>query len=154
MKNVMVRFLMALAGVISAAVVLVAPASSAPGTRDIMISERMQLTSPDTQAGTWVGAGAISDAGSATASFTLVPKGRSAVLKGTHTLTGSAGTITIETTGRFSPYPPEERAMVEGTWRIVDGTGAYARLRGHGRVFATGDFTTGEVTIVRSGTVR
>jgi hypothetical protein len=135
-------------------VAIVVPASSAAGGKAIMFSERMQLTGPDTQAGSWVGAGALSDAGSATASFTLVPEGNYGKLTGTHILNGSAGTITIETAARVRPFPPEERAMVEGRWKIVGGTGAYARLHGQGKVYATGDFTTGEITIVRDGTVR
>lgn len=136
------------------AVALVVPSSSAASKKPIMISERMQLTSPTTQAGSWVGAGALSDAGTATASFTVVPEGNHGRLTGTHALTGAAGVITIETSARLRPFPPEDRVMVEGTWKIVDGTGAYARLHGHGKVYATGDFTTGEVTIVRDGTVR
>ena len=148
------RLNVALAALVLGVVAIVVPASSAGGGKAIMISERMQLTGPDTQAGSWVGAGEISDAGSATASFTLVPKGNYGKLTGTHELNGSAGTITIETTARVRPFPPEERAMVEGRWRIIGGTGAYARLHGQGKVYATGDFTTGDITIVRDGTVR
>lgn len=42
--------------------------------------------------------------------------------------------------------------MAEGTWEIVSGTGAYADLKGRGKIYATADFTTGEITIVRDGT--
>ena len=148
------RLNVTIAAIVLGVVAGVASVSIAAGGEAIMISERMQLTAPTTQAGTWVAAGALSDAGSATASFTLVPKGTDGRLTGTHVLTGSAGTITIETTARFRPYPPEDRAMVEGTWKVVGGTGDYAQLHGHGKVYATGDFTTGEVTIIRDGTVR
>ena len=85
-----------------------------------MISERMQLTGPDTAAGSWVGAGAISDAGSATATFTLVPEGNHGKSSGTHVLTGSDGTISIETNAGIRPFPPQERERVEGGWKIVD----------------------------------
>ena len=119
-----------------------------------MISERLQLTSSDTAAGSWVGASALSDAGSATATFTLAPDGNHGRLSGTHVLTGSDGTITIETNAHLRPFPPQERARVEGSWKIVGGTGAYARFHGQGKVYATTDFTTGEITIVRDGISR
>ena len=148
------RLNVALAALLLGVVAIVVPASSAPGGKAVMFSERMQLTGPSTQAGSWVGAGALSDAGSATASFTLVPEGNHGKLTGTHVLNSSSGTISIETNARVRPFPPEERAMVEGRWQIVGGTGAYARLHGQGKVYATGDFTTGEITIVRDGTAR
>jgi hypothetical protein len=128
---------------------------AADAEQRVMISERMQLTSPTTQAGTWVGAGAVNDAGSGTATFTVVPAGDDrGLLTGTHVLTGSSGTITIETTAFVRPFPPPSppRAMAEGTWKIVSGTGAYADLEGRGKVYATADFTTGEITIARDGT--
>jgi hypothetical protein len=127
---------------------------AADAQQRVMISERMQLTGPNTQAGTWVGAGAVNDAGSGAATFTVVPHGNDAgLLTGTHVLTGSSGTITIETIAFVRPFPPPTppRAMAEGTWRIVGGTGAYADLKGRGKVYATADFATGEITIVRDG---
>lgn len=131
------------------------PVLASDAEQRVMISERMQLTSPTTQAGTWVGAGAVNDAGSATATFTLVPRGDDmGLLTGRHVLTSSSGAITIETTAFVRPFPPPtpSRVMAEGTWKIVSGTGAYADLEGRGKIYATGDFTTGEITIVRDGT--
>jgi hypothetical protein len=130
---------------------------AADAQQRVMISERMQLTGPTTQAGTWVGTGVVNDAGSGTATFTVVPHGHgTGLLTGTHVLTGSSGTITIETTAFVRPFPPPTppRAMAEGTWEIVSGTGAYADLEGRGRIYATADFTTGEITIVRDGNAR
>jgi hypothetical protein len=148
--------LFALAGFAVALAVVVAPlAAASDAEHRVMISERMQLTDPGTQEGTWVGAGAVNDAGEGTATFTVVPHGHNkGLLTGTHVLTGSAGTITIETKAWVRPFPPPTppRAMAEGTWRIVSGTGAYEDLKGQGKVYATADFTTGEITIVRDGT--
>jgi hypothetical protein len=127
---------------------------AADAEQRVMISERMQLTSPTTQEGTWVGTGAVNDAGSGSATFTVVPHGDDkGLLTGTHVLSGASGTITIETTAFVRPFPPPTppRAMAEGTWRIVSGTGAYAELEGRGKIYATADFTTGEITIVRDG---
>jgi hypothetical protein len=41
--------------------------------------------------------------------------------------------------------------MVEGTWKLIASTGAYVELKAQGKLYATADFTTGEITIVRDG---
>ena len=41
----------------------------------------------------------------------------------------------------------------EGTWAVLDGTGAYATLRGHGTVTGTADEHTGVITRVYTGRV-
>jgi hypothetical protein len=41
--------------------------------------------------------------------------------------------------------------MVEGTWKQIAATGAYADLDARGKLYATVDQTTGEITIVRDG---
>jgi hypothetical protein len=138
----------------AAASLIVLPlASSASEQRRVMISERNQLSSPTTQVGTWVGAGAVNDAGTVVAEFTLTPMANKALLTGTHVLTSSNGTITIQTNAWVRPFPPPTpaRAMAEGTWKVTAGTGAYTGLQGRGKVYATADFTTGEITIVRDG---
>jgi len=137
-----------------ALLVLTPLSATATNERRVMISERNQLTGPTTQAGTWVGTGAINDAGMSAATFTVVPHGDAkGLLTGTHVLTGSAGTITVETRAWVRPFPPPTppRAMAEGRWWVSGGTGAYAGIQGRGKVYATADFTTGEITIVRDG---
>jgi hypothetical protein len=147
------HLLFVLAGVGAAVLTMLPLAASASDQRRVMISERNQLTSPTTQAGTWVGAGAVNDSGTVTAEFTLTPRGQKALLAGTHVLVGSEGSITVETKAWVRPFPPPTppRAMAEGTWKIIAGTGSYAGLEGRGKVYATADFTTGEITIVRDG---
>jgi len=139
----------------AAALLVLTPLSAtASDERRVMISERMQLTGPTTQAGTWVGTGAVNDAGASAATFTVVSHGDGkGLLNGTHVLTGSAGSITVETRPWVRPFPPPAppRAMAEGRWWVSGGTGDYAGLRGRGKVYATADFTTGEITIVRDG---
>ena len=39
-------------------------------------------------------------------------------------------------------------------WFVVGATGAYAGLRGKGRILATGDLGTGEITIARDGKIK
>jgi hypothetical protein len=36
---------------------------------------------------------------------------------------------------------------------VVGGTGAYAGVEGKGRIVATGDFSTGAITIARDGKI-
>jgi hypothetical protein len=144
------------------AVVALPLAASAGDKQRLVVTERMQLTSFDpatgegTQAGTFVAAGAVNDAGSSTAVFRVVPaKGGCGVLTGPHTFAGANGTITVFTTADACPFPPPTpaRSFAIGTWRVIGATGDYAGLHGHGRVFATADFTTGEITIAREGEV-
>jgi hypothetical protein len=104
---------------------------------------------PGTQVGTWVAAGAINDAGTATAQVSAA-QGHGT---GTHTLTGSAGTLTLEEDVQIRPYPPPtpRRLMVEGTWKLVAATGAYAGLKAKGKIYATVDGVKAppEITFVR-----
>jgi hypothetical protein len=122
--------------------------------RKLKISQRMEPTEPPgTLDGTWVAAGAINDAGDATAQVSRPDsKGRGS---GTHTLTGSAGTVTLDEDVRILPLPrpTPDRLMVEGTWKLVAATGAYADLNARGRTYATVDREKDprEITIVREG---
>jgi hypothetical protein len=136
--------------------------ASAGDKQRLVVTERMQLTSfnpatgEGTQAGTFVAAGAVNDAGSSTAVFRVVPgEGGCGVLTGPHTFVGSNGTITVFTTAAACPFPPPTpaRSFAIGKWRVIGATGDYAGLHGQGRVFATADFTTGEITIAREGEV-
>jgi hypothetical protein len=113
----------------------------------------MGLGEPGTQVGTWVAAGAINDAGSATAQVSKPDShGRGA---GTHTLTSSAGTLTLDEDVLIQPLPPPTppRLMIEGDWELVAATGAYAGLKARGKVYATVDRAKNppEITFVRAG---
>jgi hypothetical protein len=147
----------------AAAIVALPLAATAGDEKRLVLTERMQLTSFDpatgegTQAGTFVAAGAVNDAGSSTAVFRVTPgQGGCGELTGPHTFTGANGTITVFTTADVCPFPPPNppRSWARGKWRIIGATGGYAGLRGHGHIYATADFTNGEITIARDGKVR
>jgi hypothetical protein len=146
-------------------------ASAATEDQRLMISQRMEAPlnaagqPTDLFTGPWVAAGAINDEGTATITQTQVtpqPGGKARVLA-THVLTSlgnPAQTLKLEsrTTLRpFPPPPPKRRVLVEGTWRLVEATEAYANLHANGRLFATitdrgtGSNRVREITLVRDG---
>jgi hypothetical protein len=150
--------LVASAAALAALFAAVPLAANGHAAKRIVITERNTATSATTQVGTFVAAGAVNDAGSVTATFSVVPSSHPGVglLTGTHVLTGSSGTITVETRAKVIPFPPPTppRALATGKWRVVSGTGSYAGLRGGGKIAATADFTNGEITIAREGKVK
>jgi hypothetical protein len=161
MRKRVLTFLV-IASVAAVVVALPLAAASAGDNERLVLTERMQLTSFDpatgegTQAGAFVAAGAVNDAGSATAVFRVTPReGGCGVLTGPHTFTGANGTITVFTTAAVCPFPPPTppRSFARGKWRVVGATDAYEGLRGHGHVLATADFTNGQITIARDGEV-
>ena len=150
------------AGAVVAVAVALPLVASAGDQHRFVLTERMQLTSFDpatgegTQAGTFAAAGAVNDAGLATVVFRISPgEGGCGLITGPHTFTGSGGSITVLTTADICPFPPPNppRSFVRGIWRIVGATGSYTGLHGHGNVFATADFTNGQITIARDGEV-
>jgi hypothetical protein len=157
------RRLLVLGAIVVAAGSAAVPFAASGDEKRIVLTERMQLTGfnpatgAGTQAGTFMSAGAVNDAGPATATFTLVPAGGGCgKLDGTHVFTGSGGTLSVHTEAHVCPFPPGSppRSFVRGKWQVVGGTGAYSGLRGKGRIIATGDFATGEITIARDGKVK
>jgi hypothetical protein len=127
-------------------------AASADSDKRLVLDERMTIEG-GTAAGTFASAGAVNDRGTAAAEFTVDSRGN---LRGTHVLTGSKGTIVMATRAKIHPYPPPAppRVFMEGAWSITRGTGAYADLRGNGRILAVADFTDGRLTIIRDGKVK
>jgi hypothetical protein len=126
-------------------------AASADSKERLVLDERMTIVG-GTAAGTFASAGGVNDRGSAAAVFSVDSRGN---LTGTHTLTGSAGTIVMATRAKVRPFPPPTppRVFMEGTWRITGGTGAYADLEGKGKILAVADFSDGRLTIIRDGRV-
>jgi hypothetical protein len=110
--------------------------------------------------GKWVGAGAINDAGTAEATFSVVEHGPDrGRVEGTHVLTSAQGngTITLEFQAWLRPFPaptPPRQVMVEGTWKLVAATGDYAGRKARGQLYGTADRTVQlpEVTNVFDGT--
>jgi hypothetical protein len=144
--------------------------SAASEGQRLMISQRMEAEldaagrTTELFTGPWVAAGAIDDEGTATITQTEVTsQDGTALVEATHVLTSQAGTLKLEsraTLRPFPPPPPNRRVLVEGTWRLVEGTNAYANLRARGRLYATitdravGNTRRREITLVRDGSAR
>jgi hypothetical protein len=148
------RAILALAFVATAIAVAAIPlVASGGGGGKIMLAERNMFTGPGTQAGTFHLAGAYSDTGPATAVFTLTPLGDGrARLEGDHTLAGTLGTLVIHTNA-IVHLDATPRAFVEGSWKVVSGTGEYAGKNGGGVVKAVADFSNQTATIMREGAI-
>jgi hypothetical protein len=156
------RFVLGTAAVVALAGWSPAMASPPDQQERVVVTERMQLTAfnpatgEGTQHGTFVAAGALNDAGVASATFRLTPRADGcSVLNGPHTLAGASGTITVFTTGLLCPSSPPNppRWFASGTWRVIAASGAYVGVHGRGKIVATADFATGEITIARDGKV-
>jgi hypothetical protein len=131
------RRLLALGGIIVVVGVVTVPLVATAGDeRRIVLTERMQLTGFDpatgagTQAGSFVSAGAVNDAGAAVATFTLVAGSAGCgTLEGTHVFTGSGGTLSVHTEALACPFPPASppRSLVRA--RDVGGRRRHRRVR-------------------------
>jgi hypothetical protein len=67
---------------------------------------------------------------------------------------GALGTFTLRAAITEAATLDPSVLTDDGTWAIIDGTGAYARLQGRGRVTGTADDTVDLISRTYSGTVR
>jgi hypothetical protein len=143
-----------LAAVVAATAYVVAPSLATPPTlRSVEIVLTGTVTGPDSVAGTWTSSGAISDHGSYVETFSF----EGSTIRGIKTLTGAHGTITLKVEAEVVATSPTTIAFEHGFWKIVAGTGAYARLKGGGSSATdpgTADLATGAVSVTHRGSVR
>lgn len=137
------------------AVVVVALAAAAPAgatqPQALAIETNGHLTGAGSAAGTWTAAGAIADAGTYTETFRFAGQ----TIHFQKVLVGSLGTIVIEGRGVLEWLSPCTVTFRAGSWRIVEGTGAYEGLTGGGTPATTpesfGDVCTGVVHVAHAG---
>jgi hypothetical protein len=110
-----------------------------------------QLTGPDTEVGTWTAAGFVNDAGTYTDTFRFAGES----VHAEKVLVGSKGTIILRADAVVVWLDACIATFKAGSWKIIDGTGAYERLKGGGSPATTsnsfGDICTGEVQIAHAG---
>jgi hypothetical protein len=135
-----------LAAAIAAASALIAVPLTSASSVDTRLEIGQSLHfvgGPGASAGTFVASGAIHDSGTVTSQATITPLGNQddGRLEGTETFVGESGTFTTEFSGIGGPIGATHEAA-RGTFRIVDGTGAYAELHGQGTFLIVIDFST------------
>jgi hypothetical protein len=91
------------------------------------------ITGPDSTAGAWSASGFVNDSGTYTEKFRFV--GEMVLVE--KTLIGSQGTILLQVQAVTHWVSACEARFSAGSWRIVGGTGAYARLKGGGQPAGT-----------------
>src|SRR5690348_15478215 len=126
------RLLLVIALGAAVAVTLAAVPFAASGDKNarFMIGRQLNFTGPTTAAGTFSIAGAFSDSGTVTATFTATPgKDNTAIFTGDETHVGGQGTISVHFTAVAYPASdPREFATAKEV--VTAGTGAYAGLVG------------------------
>ena len=146
----MSRFGRVVAVTLFAAAALAVPAqATAPQAQTIEMAGH--LTGPNTIAGTWAGAGFVDDAGTFTQTFRFAGE----TIHDEKVLVGSRGTIVIRVQAVVVWLSPCTATFKAGSWQIVDGTGAYERLKGGGTPATVpgsfGDICTGAIEITHAG---
>jgi hypothetical protein len=107
------------------------------------------ITGPDSVAGSWVAAGAVSDSGTYVETFDI----RGTTARVVKWLTGSEGTIVLAAEAVMVFTSPTVAVFQAGQWRFVSGTGAYQTLQGEGSPAAGGfvDLAAGTISVTHAG---
>ena len=125
---------------ILAALILVlapAPTSEASVSQPVTI---VTTKNPGPGSGTFVISGAIADAGAfqtLNLHFSAVPAPDHLITHLTLRFDGASGSFTVKAQVRETPTSNPDVFADEGVWEIIDGTGAYAKLHGGGRLTGT-----------------
>jgi hypothetical protein len=106
------------------------PLVASGNNKRFMIGRQLNFTGATTAAGTFSIAGAVSDSGTVTATFTATPgKDNTLVFTGDETHAGGQGTFSVHFTATSYPASdPREFATAKEV--VTAGTGAYAGLVG------------------------
>jgi hypothetical protein len=137
--------------VVVAALTALASTANAAAPASVTIAGTVtQFGPPPDFHGTWQSSGGLSDAGSFVETE-IHPTGALAnspvvgIFQAVIVFTGSQGTITIAQQAQYTSFP-------EGTWHVISGTDAYARVSGHGTfAFALPNSLTFTGVISRTG---
>ena len=118
-----------------------------------LLSWTGSFTGPNSGAGSFAVGGALSDAGTFSATFAVTPgKDDRAVVTGDETFT-CKWAFTAHFSGLSCSFGPNDpRDPFDGRFTITGGTGAYAGLSGKGTITSLADFSDGTFTGVHDGT--
>jgi hypothetical protein len=107
---------------------------------DVSLSINAFFTGPSTTAGTFTSTGFLNTSGTTAETVTLT----SQTFHGQTVFTDAEGSFTAILNGQWSMTSPST-ALGQGNWNIINGSGAYALLKGNGQLSFTVDFATGAV---------
>ena len=155
----MKRYLVPTAAVaVAAALLLVLPlGAGANASKRFVLGLNGVLTGDTTGAGAFTVAGALSDSGTADSSFTVTSeRGNCANLTGDNTFTAADGSLTMHLSGTncFSSAPNDPRAIFDGRFTIIGGTGVFHGLLGSGTITGEDDVNAGTFTSIYDGNVK
>ena len=106
--------------------------------------------------GTFSAVGAIADAGTfANTSFNASARGapRFGIVHATQLFEGTSGSFTLRINVTFTFSDDPNVLLDEGTWAVIDGTGADATLHGQGKIKGTENETTGVIRRTYTGSL-
>jgi hypothetical protein len=106
--------------------------------------------------GTFSAVGALTDSGTfANTDFLASARGAPGfgIVHATQRFDGSLGSFTLRVNVTFTLTDNPNVALDEGTWVVLDGTGAYATLRGQGRITGTEDEAADLIQRTYTGTL-
>ena len=145
-----------LASVVIMALAALPLSAGANSDKRFVLAIRGNLTGDTTGAGTFSVDGAINDAGTFDVPFAATPaKNNCYAITADWTFTAPDGSFTFHGSGRScSTSPTDARAISDFTFKLSNGTGAYAGIAGNGSAVGVTDFTDGTFTTVFEGRAR
>jgi hypothetical protein len=154
MKRIKITLLAALAS----AVLPLAAYAAKP--QAVSLTFTMHFTGPTTATGTWTSTGSLAilngKSGTVVQTTRITGKGKGKgkktgqVVHGRKAVSASDGTFVIQFVGGLKSTGATT-SEVDGRFVLKKGTGAYAGLRGTGKIHATLDSSTGAITAVYTG---
>jgi hypothetical protein len=145
-----------LAGVLAIAPVALAGGDGNKHGGQFALGFNLHFTGPDSTAGTFVISGALRDSGTSTVEDLAVePLGRGdrGRLSGIQSFVGAKGTIVTRFQG-IARDISDPHQWAQGRFEIIDATGEYAGLRGHGRFTVVVDTASNQLIGTELGRVR
>ena len=138
------------AGVLLVVLPLGAGASS---SKRFVLAIQGTFTGPNSAAGTFSVAGALSDSGTVDVTYDVLPGKRNClIVPGDETFTTPNGSFTFHFSGTScSPNPTDPTSIFDASFEITGGTGAFAGLSGKGKVTGENDFTDNTFTSIYDG---
>ena len=141
-----------LVAAITGAAVAVPLAASADRDHRLVIGVRVNFVSSTHAEGTFAACCAVNDNGAAQADITAfsLKNDDTGAFEAIETFSGLKGSFRLALRGTTGPLS-SLRHVARGHWSVLDGTGAYAGMKGEGKFTAVTDETDGALTAINDG---